>query len=236
MKITCIAINWWAKNFAQLLCRSVYEKISESNDFEIILVDNSGELKNEDFIEYAPRILKPGGNLGHGNGLDFAIDQAKGDYIMILDIDAHILLKDWDVKLLELFKNKVVKLACATDGGLLKPARPLAMFFEKKTIVDNSISFQAVNHDGVKFDVGIHAYFKILTIFGDKSVVGMPSKNTEFKDVLGNEYLLKGERFVYHNWWGTRWYNVDGLAVHQRIDNVNFEDFKRKKDNLFKQV
>lgn len=232
-KITIITINWFAEDFAKLLINSVIK--TTNNNLEIIIIDNSKELKEEDFK--GVRIIKPEKNLGHGGGLDLGIKEAKGDYILILDIDAHLLLENWDSELIDLFENnKELKLACATDGGLLKPARPLAMFFEKETIKNCEISFKAINLGGVKFDVGLHAYFKTLTKYGDKSIFKLPSRKTEFKDVLGNEYLLNGKRFVYHNWYGTRWYNVYGKRVHDKIDRVDWEMFKQKKDNLFKQI
>ena len=84
--------------------------------------------------------------------------------------------------------------------------------------------------------MGVHAYFRFLTLFGDKSILKLPSQKTQYMDVLGNEYTCGGERLVYHNWWGTRWYGPDGKRKHDEIDGIKWEDFKRKKDNLFKQL
>jgi len=242
-KISIIAVNWWAKEFAKLLFRSLYSK-SYGCNYEFILVDNSGEidnnnLRNEGVLFEAVNtvVLKLNKNLGHGHGMDHGIKNASGEYILILDIDAHILLDEWDKKLISLFEeNKDLKLATASDGGLLKPARPLAMFFRKDVFIANNISMAAKDCDGAKFDVGVHAYFKILSIYGDRSVYRLLGQKTAYNDVLGNEYALNGERFVYHNWYGTRWYNINGQCVHDQIDGVRYDDFKVKKDNLFKQV
>ena len=235
MKLSIIAINWWGDDFKEILISSL-EKNTASK-YEIIIVENH-KPKNEmqenlwEDIKY----IYPSTNLGHGGGLELAIEQAQGEYIAIMDIDAHILLKDWDKKLIKEFEDKDYKLAGATDSGLLKPMRPLFMFFKRKDIIDNKISFKAVELSGVKFDVGIHCYYRMLTMFGDKSILKLPYKKTDFKDVLGNEYTLNGERLVYHNWYGTRWYNVDGERAHDKIDGITWEDFKIKKDNLFKQL
>jgi len=236
-KISIISVNWWALDFAKVLYNSVVK--NSSVDFEIIFVDNSNNLDWEkDFCsDTRVIIIHPKENMGHGAGLNTGIEMARGEYILILDIDAHILLNGWGKKLIEQFeKNEDLKLATATDGGLLKPARPLAMFFKRETIIDNGIDFKAVELRGIKFDVGVAAYFRILTLFGDKSVLKLPAQKTEFKDVLGNEYALNGESFVYHNWYGTRWYNKEGKRVHQKIDRISWNDFKIKKDNLFNQL
>jgi len=217
-KVTCISINWWGDDWAELLTKSILK--TAKTEPIITIFDNH---KTE--------------NLGHGLGLDTVIGMVKTEFIAVFDIDCHLLLDGWDEILIKRFnENKNLKLAMASDGGLLKPVRPLAMFFRTKDITDNAISFKAVNHDGVKFDVGIHAYFKMLSIFGDKSILKLPGIKTEYTDVLGNEYTLDGKRFVYHNWYGTRWFGKNGERKHEQIDGVKFEDFAKKKINLFNQV
>ncbi len=227
-KITIIAVNWWANDFAEILIESLFK--NNHSEAEIIIVDNS---KSPSLT--GVRTIRPDINIGHGGGIDMGISEAKGEYILILDIDTHILLKDWDEILLEAL-DEGYKMACATDGGLLKPARPLAMFFKKNTIVSNGISFKAKNLDGVKFDVGLHAYFRILTEYGDNSILKLPYKKTDYEDVLGCEYMLNGKRFLYHNWYGCRWYGPDGKRKFDKIDSITWENFLKKKINLFQQL
>ena len=217
-KVTCISINWWADDWKDLLVSTLIDK--STTEPVIAIHDNH-----------------KGENLGHGKGLDMMMKKVETEFVAVFDIDCHILLDGWDEILIEKFKiDPNLKLAIATDGGLLKPARPLAMFFRVKDIIKNDIEFRAINFNGAKFDVGIHAYFKMLSIFGDKSILKLPGIKTEYTDVLGNEYTLDGKRFVYHNWYGTRWFGKNGERKHEQIDGVKFEDFAKKKINLFNQV
>ena len=233
--ISIVTVNWRARDFLDLQIKSLLKNASGENWFEYIVVDNSGELVGGEFGPLV-KVIKTNSRIGHGHGagLDLGVMEAQGEYVFILDIDSHVLLKDWDKHLLSLFQQDK-KLACVTDGELLKPAKPLAMFFRKKTIVENNISFKAREFDGVKFDVGVHAYFKILSLYGDNAILGLPWCQTKYDDVLGCEYLLDGNRFVYHNWYGTRWYFEDGSIERDEIDGLKYEEFLRKKINLFKQ-
>lgn len=238
MKISIVTVNWWSKDFIKLLVKkAVY--LSSNINFEVVVVDNSGELNDDDFIDYEDmvRIIKPKTNLRHGLGLNMGICEATGEYILILDSDCHLLLQDWDIKLLRIFdKNNQFKLACATDGELLKPAKPLAMFFKKETIKEHYITFEACFIDGMKFDVGIVAYFRILSEYGNQSILQLPYKKTEYKDVCGSEYTLLGERFCYHEWYGTRFYGPKGEVERGEIDGFKYEDHIKSKNNLFNQV
>ena len=195
MKLSIIAVNWWGNEWMQLLAKSVYKNISEDQEFELIIMDNSGELTESEL--YDIMIIKPMHNLGHGKGLDTAMQEATGEYIAIMDIDAHILLEDWDKKLISEFESKDIKLAGAMDGGLMKPMRPLFMMFKKEDILKHKISFSAVTLGDVKFDVGVHAYFRFLTLFGDRSILKLPSKKTEYKDVL--DYIKKSGCSYFFN-------------------------------------
>lgn len=235
--ISIVAVNWWAKEFAELLISSVAK--NTKNSFEILIVDNSGELENKeiDKDQLNVKIIKPGKNLGHGGGVDMAIkEHAQGEYILALDIDSHILLQDWDEKLLQVY-NKEVRIIGA-EGGLLKPIRPLFMFFEKEFFLKNNMSFESQEHDGVKFDVGIHFYFKTLSINGNERVAikFLQWTKTAFKDVWGEDYSLAGQPMVFHHWYATRWFNVRGEKVHNEIDDRKYEDYLKSRENLFKQI
>ncbi len=231
LKISIVAVNWWGNDFARLLQKTVLA--NTKSEFELIIVDNSGSYKS---LASYMSVINPGRNLGHGAGLDLGVAKASGEYILILDIDCHLLLKDWDQHLLKIFENGDIKLACATDGELLKPAKPLAMFFKKETVIKNKISFRAVNLSGVKFDVGVHAYFRILSEYGNRAILPLPAAKTNYKDVLGSDYCLGAERFCYHEWYGTRFYDSEGKMEREKIDSMTFKMHLDSKENLFKQI
>lgn len=239
-RITLVAVNWWAKDFADLMIRSVSKNAKNKDNIEIIIVDNSGEIHDESCRH---NILKPAMNLGHGAGLDFGIAQAKGEYILVLDIDSHILLQDWDEKLIKYFEDNKLDYM-AGEGGLVKPVRPCVAFFRRQWFIDGKYSFKAEevkcsNGNFLRFDVGVSMYHQAIHA-GAKTKL-FPYQKTEFDNVFGNEYGLTilgdlVERFVYHNWYGTRWFGKDGKLAHSRIDNHNYFEWLEKKKNLFKQV
>lgn len=218
-KLTIFTCSYWTDDWVALLLKTLKERTS--NEFEFI--NRQNHLKKV--------------NLGHGASLDWAVKNCETEYLAIFDSDAHVLLQDWDKILIDKFEtDSFLKLAIASDGGLLKPARPLAMFMRVKDIKDNNISFMPNEVDGAKFDVSVHAYFKVLTLFGDKSVLRLPYKKTEYDNVLGNEYMLDGKRFVYHNWYSSRWFDKTGFRCKSVVDSIKWVDFEAKKKNLFNQV
>ena len=242
-KITCIAVNWWAKDFAELMVDSIIKKI-KTDDFEIIIVDNSGELdwgkdfNSDERIIFYHRINNLVNNLGHGAGLDLAVKRAKGEYILVLDIDSHILLQDWDEKLIKHFEDNKLDYM-GGEGGLLKPVRPCVVFFKRQWFIDGKYSFKderakLANGNELKFDVGVSMYHQAIHK-GFKTKL-FPYRKTEFENVFGNEYGLGGERFVYHNWYSCRWFDKSGKMVHSKIDGNNYFEWLEKKNNLFKQI
>lgn len=235
MKISIVTVNWWADDFLNVLIREA--NIKASDYFEIVVVDNSRELiKSKAELADNVRVITPETNIRHGAGLDLGVKSAAGEQILLLDVDCHLLLQDWDLKLLQVLENPDIKIVCVMDGELLKPAKPLAMFFKKETIEKNNISFQAADLGGVKFDVGVHAYFRILSKYGNQSVFPLTSIPTRYRDVLGSEYALNGERFCYHEWYGTRFYGPDGRVERPVIDGLKFTDHIKSRESLFKQI
>jgi len=111
--ISIIAVDFYGKEFKEILEDSV-RKTTEG-EFEFLIHNNAIN------------------NIGHGAGIDTLVQQAKGDFILALDIDSHILLKGWDRKLIEHYeqrKKQGVRLI-AGEGLQLKPIRPCVAFFKK---------------------------------------------------------------------------------------------------------
>ena len=214
--ISIIAVDYHSKGFREILENSVAK--NTAGEYEILIQDNGIN------------------NLGHGPGLDKLVKEAKGEYILALDIDTHILLKDWDIKLLDYYKNRkgAGLNLIAGEGGQLKPIRPCVAFFEKDFFINNNMSFEAKDFEGAKFDVGILFYFQALSIPGTKVEYFKYEKAT-YDNTRGNNYKLLNRSFVFHHWYGTRWYRQDGARARDKIDSLTYEEFKKSKDNLFKQ-
>lgn len=211
MKISVIAVDFHALEFRNLLAHSVGSKAKDKECFEICVHDNGGN------------------NIGHGPALNKIIkEQAQGEYILVLDIDTHILAEDWDEKLLNFCEKSGADLIAA-QGGLLKPARPCVMFFKRQWFLDNGFNFEARQTIDLKFDVGV--YFYHLAVHKGFKVEFFKYATTEYKEVWGNEFTLAGERFAYHNFYGTRFYSES----KQEVDGRKREDFLKAKKNLFDQ-
>lgn len=222
-KVSVCAVNYHADDFMDLLRRSVQMKKSGVHEIEIMIHENSN-----------------GENIGHAAGMDKLINDATGEFILALDIDAFVLLQNWDQKLVDFYRlgnnhryNDKLRLIAA-EGGMLKPVRPCVMFFERDFFLENKMSFKAQELNGVKFDVGIHFYFMTLTL--GFRVALLKYAKTRYNGVMGNEYDLAGARAFYHNWYATRWFNPKGERVHDEIDGVSWEKFSEAKRVLFSQV
>ena len=224
--ITIGAVNWHSKDWARLLIDSVQKHTKE--DYEILIFDNSNNLPDIDGC----RIIHSTDNVGHGRGVDSLIKEAKGDYFLALDIDAHILRDGWDTELIELYKSDEKNRLIAAQGGVLKPFRPAVMFFDTEFFKKQGYTFKAVavpcDKGHFTLDVGVTFGFRVL--HDGFKVQFLPYEKTEFKDVNGEEYSLNGVRTFYHNWYGTRFYDTD------EVDGRKKEDILKLKDNLFKQV
>lgn len=223
--ITIGAVNWHSEDWTRLLIDSVQKHTKE--DYEILIFDNSNNLSDIDGC----RIIHSASNVGHGSGIDSLIKEAKGDYFLALDIDAHILRDDWDSELIELYKTDEKNRLIAAQGGVLKPFRPAVMFFDPKFFKEQGYTFKAVPVPCEKgyfsLDVGVTFGFRVL--HDGYKVQFLPWCKTEYKDTWGEEYSLNGKRTFYHNWYGTRFHGQG------EVDGRKREDMERLKKSLFKQ-
>lgn len=209
--ISVIAVSYHSKDWEELLRQSLARHAH--GEYELIIEDNSNT------------------NRGHGKAMDDGIAKAKYPYILAMDIDAHVVMPGWDAAIVRAFEaspegTEII----AAKGGLLKPIRPCTMVFRRDWYVAIGGSFLPKNYDGAKLDVGIHFYIHTLSEAG--RVEFMPQRKSElFEGVWGEEYLLNGEPFSYHNWYGTRWH-----PNHTEIDGRKYTDFEAAKLRLFEQL
>ncbi len=221
MKTSILAVNFYGDKFRDLLVKTI--KKHAVGEYEILIHDNSNEY-----------------NIGHAMALDKIVLEARGKYIFVFDIDSHIIMPRFNDRIIKYYEKEnqrdpdgKLKMIVG-EGGQLKPARPCCMFFEKDFFINNGMSFRSREFDGVKFDVGVHCYFKTLSL-GYKADFFEYAK-TQYDGVRGNEYLFNGERFCYHHWYATRWFNNKGKRVHDKIDNLTYEEWQKSTNNLFNQL
>lgn len=232
--ITIIAVNYNTSDWCDILLDSINRHSIKDEKgklaHEVIIVDNSGGIATD--RKDGVVVLKTEKNIGHGKGLDKGIEMASNDYILILDIDSHILRSGWEEDLLSEYKlkselNKEIKIVGA-EGGILKPFRPCVMFFKKDYFLDNNFSFEPVQvKDNFWLDVGI--YFALKTIHSGYGIAPLKVGEKIYNGVWGDTYYLNEKPTFYHNWYSSRFTGRD------EVDGRKVDDFKIGKYNLFKQ-
>jgi hypothetical protein len=220
--ISVISVDFHSGVFRDILVDSLKQNADPNgSEYEILIHDNG-----------------KGNNVGHARGVHKLIHKAKYNTILLLDIDAHIMMKDWNRRVSELKKSaweRGVRLI-AGEGGKLKPVRPCVMLFERDYFLENSdFTFESQKFLGAKFDVGVLFAFQVLSL-GDK-VEFFPYAKKTYPDTIGNDYRWPGgkELFAYHHWYGTRWYDGNGKRVRDKVDSLTWKKFEASRDQLEKQ-
>lgn len=215
--ITVISVDYYSGKFKEILEDSLKHYAHPEIEYELLIHDNSKD------------------NIGHGFGVERLITKAKFNIILLLDIDAHIILPNWNKWLIEMHHrewDKGVRLI-AGEGVMLKPVRPCVMMFDRDYFEGSYFSFQAQSYRGAKFDVGVLFALQILS--GGDKVELFKYTEKSYPDTIGNDYTLDGKPFVFHHWYGTRWYNKAGERVRDKIDSLNWETFVASRDAMIKQ-
>jgi GT2 family glycosyltransferase len=91
MKLSITIVNYNQKYFPRL-CVEALKKSKTDFDFEIIVCDNNSVDESLDYLKKVAKkgdikLVEPGKNLGYGRGHNFAANEAKGKYILILNTD-----------------------------------------------------------------------------------------------------------------------------------------------------
>lgn len=93
VQISIVIVNYNTFDLTSRCIRSIYEKLL-INSFEVILVDNDSKDKDpEDFLKEFPKIklIKSNVNLGFAKGNNLGIQNAEGEYILLLNSDCELI-------------------------------------------------------------------------------------------------------------------------------------------------
>jgi hypothetical protein len=187
--VSIVAVNYKSPDWERLLRDSV--KKFSSTDHEIVIWDNSGE------------------NIGHGEGLNRAISQTHGEYILVLDIDAHILRKGWEDDLIKMNTD----LIAAEGESLYKPFSPCVNFFKRELFEKIKGNYNPIMVRDLCLDVGQHFGFK--TVHDGYKMEVLKKENAGW----GTNYLLNGKPTFYHHWYGTRFNGEDKVIDGKRVED-----------------
>lgn len=224
--ISIVTAHWHTPEFLKLLVASV-RKFTVL-PYEIVIVDNSNDapFASEGDIT----VLVPPKSLPHGLALDYGIEKANGEYVLVMDSDAHILREGWDTELVE--KLKDVQLVGA-KGGDLKPFRPCTMFFRRDFFLNGKFTFCPTwveDYKGGRMQLDVGVMFCLRLLHDSKKILGLPWCHSIYDAVWGDTYALNGLPTFYHNWYGSRFHSTD------TIDGLSKKDFEKARASLFEQV
>ena len=246
--ISIVSVNYNCIEWMKLLVNSVRKFTVVPH--ELIIVDNHSEDGSARWLEGQKDVksILLDLNIKHGPGLDLGIKYATKDFCFVMDIDAHLQRKNWDLDLISLYYSKPkIKLIAAKGGdpenklsseeagkkwetgdSRKKPIHACFQFFETAFFRDSKLSF--IPRDG--HDVGRKNYYDVVDLGYEvlripASYEDIRTKRKFYEGAWGDEYYIKGQRIIYHNWYSSRMYNKD------KVDNLTREVFEKHKKVIF---
>jgi len=244
--ISILSVNYNCLDWVKLLVNSVRKFTSVP--YEIIIVDNFSIDDSREWLKTQKDVktILMAENIGHGRGLDLAIEKSVYQYCLVLDIDAHLQRLEWDSDFMKLCSsNPKIKLIAAKGGdpeGKLyneeaakkwvtgnprtKPIHACFQFFEKKFFTDNNLSFAPMNG----YDVGRKNYYDVINLGYEvlRIPAGYEPDGAKYYDgAWGDEYYIEGEPTIYHNWYSSR------MWKKEKVDNLTSQEHYRRKKIVF---
>jgi len=235
--LSIISVNYRSVDWIRLLVHSV--RRCGPSDAEILVVNNSREVFNLPGV--SP--VSPVGVPHHWMGIETGIRSAHGEWVLVLDADAHILRDGWFGDMLSCFADPGTMLIAA-EGSLSKPYRPCVMFFRRSYFLGCGSSFKPYSqadsvehaktyrsHPGpVYFDVGVD--FALRTIDHGFRVIALPVTGEGYQcrkeNAWGTVYSLNSTPTFYHHAYGSRFSHGA-----KEIDQRSRAQFERAKSDLF---
>lgn len=94
MKVSCIIVNWNLK-YLPRLCVEALQRSHAKDPFEIIVVDNDSHDESLEYLKDMDerkeiRLVPSGSNMGYGRANNLGAQQAKGEYLLILNPDVSV--------------------------------------------------------------------------------------------------------------------------------------------------
>ena len=227
--ITIVTVNWNAPDFLNLMIESL--QLYSHIPYELIVIDNSTE-KREIQAQNVHQFFMHD-NIGHGRGLNHGVKKAyelfpKNPYLMFLDVDCHILCRNWENPLIAKLEEYDV---LGGRGVSSKPIRPACMFMKKEMGEYDwcdTDAYKGHRKTPKGYDVAILAYYRMQA---DRRNVGfLEHQSNRYGTINGEEFTINGTPLVYHHW--------HGASLHLPCRKADFpnSDLFADKAKLFSQI
>jgi len=237
MIVTILAVNYNCLKWMELLVKSVRKFTHLPH--EIIIVDNHSIDGSVEWLQEQGDVkaIMLNYNSHHGPGLDMGLKHVNSRYCMVMDIDAHLQDENWADNLIGLYGKKKERKLIAAKGGdpdvpNAKPIHACFQFFETAFFKENNLSFAP--REG--HDVGRKNYYDVVNL--GYEVLRIPAgyekdRRKLYDGAWGDNYYIDGKRFLYHNWYSARMFNVKD--PHGKVDNYEKQEFLKREKIVFEQ-
>lgn len=107
MKLSIIIVNYQSRSYLEQCLQSVFDKINNACEFEVIVVNNGLEQELFGLVALFPqlKIVQNQQNLGFGHGNNLGAQLAQGEILFFLNPDAEIFSKDISLVIRQFEKN-----------------------------------------------------------------------------------------------------------------------------------
>lgn len=208
--ITIISVNYNTSDFLEVQL-DAFTKLTK-NKFKVLIADNGSNDKNLLYLsQMLPKFKNvwvyfrkqsAAGSVGHAEALDFLISKVETPYFLVMDADAVILKKNWDVELIKYIDRDTKAIGAPPIKGSPKAQDfPFSyiVFLETETYKKLNCSFMPIpGMEAQGKDTGflIREYFfknnlKVLC-FDDHNT--RHDKNGPYRDILCAEYYWKWDQ------------------------------------------
>lgn len=234
--VSVVAVNCDTPDWIRLFVLSV-RAFTQDVEHEIIVVDNGSLPGNKSWLKEQRdvRLIElPTIEQYHGGGMDVGTHAARGQYVCILDSDAHVQRPGWFTDLQALYHANEKTRLVGIVGPSHKPLHPPLFFFERDFIIDNGISWRhRPGPDRPRdTDTAQQAYWDILAL--GYEVVRLEKGAKVFKDISWYDQIwLNGRPAIAHCWYGTRFQESNPKRTKAAIDGITLAEHLARKAAFF---
>lgn len=236
--VSVVAVNCDTPDWIRLFVLSV-RAFTQDVEHEIVVVDNGSLPKNKAWLKAQPdvRLIElPSIELYHGGGMDIGTRQARGQYVCILDSDAHVQRPGWARDLIALYQANPKTRLIGCVGPEHKPLHPPLFFFERDFFVEHGISWRYLPDPAIptQTDTAQQAYWDVLAL--GYEVVRLEKGSKHYQNTSWYDQIWLGDPpapTIAHFWMGTRFQEHNSHRTKAIIDGISLGEHLSRKAAFF---